>query len=483
MRILISLFCFSFVAFFSSAQISFLKYYSTDSFDKGEGAVQLADSSYFITGSSSSFDASAQAFIMHIDSTGKFLWSRSYGGTETDKGRRIFHVPNDGIYVAGQSNSFGTGFYDAYFFKTDESGNLLFEKNFGGTAFEDIHDAVMLKDTSFVLVGETYSNSEEQQDIFLARVSKNGDVLWSQNIGASGSDIAESVLLYKDTILFIGGNEYVADSSENKAFIRKMHIDGTFYWNKNYGNEGESAFRDLHLYKDTIRAVGYFTDNGSQTHNFYRAMIFPDGYLEYGITESSTATNEVNQIERYGANQYVFSMTVKDNPGIPTLPIGYDNVFYLFNGNLLFGGNFINVSKTGDDIVNQMIHTSDGGVLSVGYISENNEVQVQVLKIDSRDYFGNASLPESQSQLVGINENIPAAELKLFPNPLTEQLVILSASETHNIRLYSGVNLVLEQKLTGMSNVVHLGDLAPGCYTALIETEKGTVCKKLIRLN
>lgn len=466
-------------------QISFLKYYATDSFDKGEGATQLADSSYLLTGSSSSFSGSAQAFIMKIDSTGKFLWSRSYGGVETDKGRRIFQVENDGIYVLGQSNSIGSNFYDIYFFKTDETGILLFEKTFGGTDYEDIHDAVMLKDTSFVLVGETYSNGGGQQDIYLARISKNGDLLWTQSMGNSaGADKAESVVLYQDTLLYVAGNEFVVDSSKNKAFIRKMNVDGTVYWTKYYGDEGQSAFRDLHIYKDTIRAVGYFTQNGSDIHNFFRAMIRPDGSLEYGIKEYHTATYEINQVERYSDNNYVLSMSVKDEPAIPTKPIGFDNMYYLFNGNLLFGGYFINVSKNNDDIVNQMIRTSDGGVLSVGYVSEDNLVQVQVMKIDGRDYFGNISLPASEAEIVGLEEQFTVEELKFYPNPVSDELIIASKYAIQKIRIYSvSQQLVHEQKLSGTTEWLSLAHLAPGHYTAFIETAQGTVRKSLIRLD
>jgi hypothetical protein len=105
------------VPFWSMSQISFFRTYSNGGFDRGEGVCQLKDSSYLITGSSSSFTDSKQAFIMHVDSLGNFLWSKHYGGNEADKGRRIFGVENDGIYVIGQSNSVGTSFYDAYFLK------------------------------------------------------------------------------------------------------------------------------------------------------------------------------------------------------------------------------------------------------------------------------------------------------------------------------------------------------------------------------
>ena len=130
---LILFFVLTLASFSVKSQIAFFKAYSDNGYDKGEGIVQLQDSSYLVTGSSSSFSSSSQAFILKVDSLGNRLWSKNFGGIETEKGRRIFHVPNDGIYVVGQTNSYANKFYDAYFFKTDEVGNLLYEKNYVGT--------------------------------------------------------------------------------------------------------------------------------------------------------------------------------------------------------------------------------------------------------------------------------------------------------------------------------------------------------------
>ena len=65
-----------------NAQISFFKTYGENGFDFGHGIIQLADSSYVITGSSSSFqDAPSRAFMLKVDSMGQYIWSRSFGPT------------------------------------------------------------------------------------------------------------------------------------------------------------------------------------------------------------------------------------------------------------------------------------------------------------------------------------------------------------------------------------------------------------------
>ena len=129
----------------SYGQINFFKLYSDAGDDYGEGIVQLNDSSYAVTGSSSSFFGSgSEAFLMKIDSAGNYLWSNHYGGPETDVGRRVLYKENVGFYIAGHTNSYGNGGYDFYLVKTDESGNLEWEKSYGKFGLCRLHVVLLL---------------------------------------------------------------------------------------------------------------------------------------------------------------------------------------------------------------------------------------------------------------------------------------------------------------------------------------------------
>ena len=57
-----------FVANSGLAQISFYKVYSGNGYDRAHGIAQLPDSSYIVTGTSSSFqNAPSQAFLLKLD--------------------------------------------------------------------------------------------------------------------------------------------------------------------------------------------------------------------------------------------------------------------------------------------------------------------------------------------------------------------------------------------------------------------------------
>ena len=165
---------------FTFAQfITFNNIYTNNGYDYGKGICQLPDSSYALTGGSSSFnEGPSDAFLALIDSNGIYKWSKSYGGTETDWGMRVNHVPNYGYYISGVTNSFGAGGYDFMLVKTDENGTQEWMKTFGGLQWENLHDAIMLADTGMLLVGETKSQGHGAEDLFIVRTDKNGNTLW-----------------------------------------------------------------------------------------------------------------------------------------------------------------------------------------------------------------------------------------------------------------------------------------------------------------
>ena len=103
MQILIKI-AFVVLPVLASAQISFFRNYSDDSYDFGQGIVQLEDSSYVIAGTSGSFIGNGQAFLMKVDSLGVRKWSNHFGGVESEWGRRVLYKQNFGFFLCGHSN-------------------------------------------------------------------------------------------------------------------------------------------------------------------------------------------------------------------------------------------------------------------------------------------------------------------------------------------------------------------------------------------
>lgn len=462
------------------AQGKFWKNYTDAGYDFGEGVTQLPDSSYLVTGASSSFGyGPAQAFILKVDKFGERVWSKAYGGAESDRGRRIFHIPNDGIYVAGYTNSMGSGSFDFYFFKTDLSGNLIYEKTYGGANFEKLHDAAFVPmDSSFILVGETKSNAEEVENAYIMRLKSNGDTLWTRQIGSAGADIARAVRMISDTTFIVVGDYYVADSLKQKALYMKMHIDGTLEWLHSVGERGTHSLNDLTFHEGKIRAVGYVrykqgTVNYSRLFGFVGNL---DGTTSYESIDGSSATNtRYGYITSYSnlPNKYYSSEQALVGTATQYIGGGEDAIISRLEGSGLFWvGGGVNVSNIGDDQITQLIRTSDGGAIAVGYssyaISGGNNVTL--LKIgDNDDFVPSHTLP-STGTLVFKDEVENNINATIYPNPVNDVLQIeVESMENVNVIVMNAYGSVVSNTNFNSLTSIDLSQQANGLYLIRLE--------------
>ena len=471
------------IALFSchvQAQGKFYNTYTDNGYDMGEGIVQLADSSYLITGASSSFyDEPARAFILHVDKFGNRLWSKPYGGSESQRGRRIFHIENDGIYVAGYTSSIGSGSFDFYFFKTDLTGNLIYEKAYGGPNFERLHDAALVPaDTSFILVGETKSNPEEIENLYIMRLKSNGDTLWTKQIGSPGADIARGVEMISDTTFVIVGDYYEVDSLKQKALLMKMHINGSVDWLQTVGQKGECSLNDVTLDAGDLRAVGYlrYRQGNVDYSKLYGIISTPAGIVTHeSIDQSAAIYTRYGYITNYSVlpNKYYVSeqstIGVAQNFGGG----GEDAIISRIEGGTLYWtGGGVSVSSFGDDQITQLIRTSDGGAVAVGYnssggIGGNN---VTLMKIgENDDFIPSYDLP-NQGSLVLVNEIDETIQISIFPNPVEDILQIeVGSLENVHVQIMDATGNMMEESSFNKLTSINLSEYANGLYLIRLE--------------
>ncbi len=453
------------------AQNHFNSIYTGNGYDYGEGVFQSKkDSSYYVTGSSSSFEnAPSQAFVMHLDTGGTYLWSKAYGGQASDIGKRIFHIPNDGIYVAGFSSSFSNGLFDFYFFKTDTDGVLIWEKTFGGSSNEILHDALMLPDTSFILVGQTTSNPTEIEDIFITRISKKGEIIWTKTIGSSGVDIAKSISMIDLNHIIIGGEYYDTDSTKQKGLLLSINQTGDIQWLKTYGNKKSNYYiTDVYADSSFIRAVGYAQMNITSDKVYYNMTSDSLGfnYNENYIPQSGS--NYYSQIVQYGSSKYHYlSMQPTNNSIIPTYSGGEDLQICRYKNDLTWYPKCVNPSNHGDDHCNQLISTSDGGALSVGFnvYGGKGGSNVSLLKIGPYDQFPSGSIDPTEHTIVEIEELKNTLTLSIFPNPVSTELTIeTNIKEAIKVEILSLNGIVLQEKWISDKTQINIENFEKGIY-------------------
>ena len=199
---------------------------------------------------------------LKLDSSGEYEWRRYYGGTNNDRAYGVIEV-EDGYVLAGSSESEDVqisnprGSYDYWVTKIDNSGNLIWEKNLGGSMLDNCYGIVKTEDGNYIVAGDTRSSDFDVNssiggsDVWAVKLSPDSDVIWKRSYGGTLFEGARSIAPTADGDFLISGfsgSEDVDLSSnfgQNDAWVLKIDTNGDLVFQKSIGGSKEDLGNDV----------------------------------------------------------------------------------------------------------------------------------------------------------------------------------------------------------------------------------------------
>lgn len=473
----------------SAQNTSFYKIFSGVGYDKGEGIIQLSDSSYIVVGSSSSFEeAPSQGFLLHLDKTGNYLWSKDFGGSESEEAKRVMAIENDGFYVAGTSNSGSSQDYDFWLTKTDLSGNVFWEQHVDLGNWERTHDALLLADSSIVLVGETNNTSNENTDMAMVRFSKDGTLLWTKQWGTGQEDRLTAIIAISDSSFMVTGTKYVADSLMNKAYFAAFEWDNTLIWETTGGGYGTYQMNELLMdVNGGIRACGQRQIGSSEFLNFSHLGLNFAGVINHEYSATDASTSRVTAFAQYdldGDQKFIVSTGII-NASFPTFADGEDMFLIRYGNSFYWDGYGSGYSSFKQDQCNEVIRTLDDMVIAVGFHSNfgSGGASLFVIKIGDDNNFPQLVGNPTIYGLVELSESFESMGYTVYPNPFTDVLTLNGMKGTEEVTILDQQGKMVFHSLpeTAGKWMISLPELAQGIYTLTISGEKGIAQTKIIK--
>lgn len=158
-------------------------------------------------GSIGSYDAA----LIKTDEFGNLQWQKFYGGLNYDwMGKTVLQTSDEGFFMCGSTNSFGNtpgGNEDFYLIKTDYEGNLEWSKTYGTNSQDFASGAVLTPDGGFAVVGWTGESDDFfAYDAVIFKVDSQGNLVWSNVYDHLDMDGASFIDLTSDGgFVFTGG--------------------------------------------------------------------------------------------------------------------------------------------------------------------------------------------------------------------------------------------------------------------------------------
>jgi len=402
--------------------------------------------------------------VAKLDGSGQLIWTKSFGGSGTDIATSIIFIDNH-LWVLGYSNStdgdvsLNKGNYDLWLLKLDTDGNLLWQKNYGGSDDDRSSDMDFIYDYSAqtpVLILAGYSKSSDgdlsfnhgDYDYWIVGIDADGNLLWQQSFGGSGSDIKPKISTGSQIDIDIIGSSNSTDG-------------------------------------DITNPLGGY-DAWWLTGNIYNNLLSIYGYTNVGGSNDDFGTDILNfPYPNCGAPVILMSFYSNSSDGNTYINHGgfdawFVNVDYNNNYNTT---EFFNYGGQGDDKFLSLPS------FSFEYFSGDIGLYYYCVGSSSSIDLPNTT-PHGESDAwevyPGGGQSVPEYTInaKIYPNPVSHQLKIkVEEGNITRLWLYDLTGkLLIQEKMNTLSNTytLNLQSISPGNYMLKIMTNKGMAVKKIM---
>ena len=209
----------------SNGQLLWRRFFGGTNNDRSYSVLQTTDGGFLMTGSSESDDfdvsnpnGSYDFWAVRINDSGDLLWENSFGGSEIDIAYSLTALSSNTYLMVGDSRSIDgdvsapLGNADLWAVAFNDSGNMLWQKSYGGTLFDSARGVDQLPNGELVIVGNSRSSDGQvssnlgQNDGWIILTNGNGELQWETSIGGSGVDLFNSVASINSTSWIVVGD-------------------------------------------------------------------------------------------------------------------------------------------------------------------------------------------------------------------------------------------------------------------------------------
>lgn len=355
-------------------------------------------------------------WIVKFSSDGSLQWSKTYGGSDDDRGASIIETQDGGYAFVGYSKSNdgdlteNAGFYDQWVVKLDASGNMEWQKSFGFPGSDQAFSLIQTADGGYFTAGfldvsasEGAGNDNAGDDTRTRqminkplnrgslhgigeywghKLDGEGNLEWRRYFGGTNFDRAYEVLPADD------GGVLIVGASESLDFDISQPNGSYDFWAVRVDPQGELLWE---------KSMG-----GSEIDNAYAATKTPDGnYLIAGDTRSSNG-----DVTNFRGSADVWLVKLGDNGSIIWQKTLGGSNFESARGITAVGDGFVitGASRSADDQVSENNGQTDIWTLLVD--EEGTLLDQKVLGGNDIDFgYGISANAQGKIYVVGDTES------------------------------------------------------------------------------
>lgn len=452
----------------TNAQNYFQQVYPTTYDKTSRDILPTSDGGYILAGYTNTASITdCDVYMMKTDAAGNSVWGKQFGGNKPDYSYAMCETSDGNYFIIGYSESFGGGDKDVYLIKMDPSGNLIWQKTYGSWGNDEGREIIHTADDYYVIAGTmgAATGSLSSQDAFLMKIDLSGNIQWTKYYGGSGQEFGNSFKQCSDGGFILTGQTF-SWGQNGDTYIVRTNATGDTLWTKMFGSP--------------LADEGVWVAANS------------DGSYAFAIRDSSSSDVDVRIIKTdpNGSPLWnkLYGSTQKDTPKsiCTTSDGGYlvgaiSRSFGWVNPDMWL----LKLNSGGDTLWSAHFGGSDhehcykakewdNGYIAVGHSRSYSPAQkIMFVKMNT-----NGAI------VAGIKENLATGYLNVYPNPVADgKLSIELPFLPLKMKLTNILGQVVYERVNTIPSDVkeiNVGQQDNGVYHLSVETEKGTLTRKII---
>lgn len=469
-----------------------------------DGTFYLASYSASTDGIMYSNAGNDDMLLVKLNADGDTLWSRRYGGAESERAFNVLALGDSGCVVVGYSIStdgvfaanHAAGYGDGVVIRVDENGNTVWLKMFGGENLDYLYDIILTSDGALMACGETASNTGDLSGTgaglnWVIKMNlSDGSKIWSKAYEgpfAASPDMLENITELTE---LSGGNGVIlsgfgspdwADFNLDDIIYMKIDLNGNLQWVKSIGSGtgGDYSAAILDAGSGEFYIAGRLQGTGSSVTNYY------GGGGDFWLIRFD-ATGAKLWDRNYGGTDYDFALDAAIDAHGDVYLTGFTrstNNEATHGAQGLMDFFLLKVDAAGDTLFTGRFGGSDIDA-ATGICLLNNNSLVLAGRCESsnsgfvNDHIGGRDIwlvkVDSIQTSVGLATTEEHKPISLYPNPATNgQLNVRFAGEgMARVSIFNAQGQQVFEKQVGSGEVLSTG-LPAGCYHVIVERPDG----------
>lgn len=285
-----------------SAQFTPFAYtYGGNGSETGYGIVESSDSGYVCTGQTGTNSVgSSDAFLFKTDINGELLWKKNIGGVGSEGGNSIANGHGGGYILAGYTNSMGSGGYDFYVIRTNDSGDTLWTRTYGGEDWDLAYSIAPTADGNYLVCGESFQASSGA-DVWVVKINESGDTIQTWRWADPGNQIARQIKEYEPGKAVLAGFGVFPPATDFDAIVYAFdHQNGSIIFETVQARPGDQKLYGI----DSTNSGGFIGFGSNRPEGFGLKEMHIDFYTGAGTFLYSPLLNESGKDKElfFGAN-------------------------------------------------------------------------------------------------------------------------------------------------------------------------------------